>query len=237
MNTTRTIRRVRAFTTRGGGADYHDQAPATGSTTTSRRRWRATPNTARAASASASTCSARSSSRSRPTTAPSASRSPPAASSAPASSRSTSPASSRAPPVTDIEKIWDQMYLSTLYYGRKGWSSTPSAASTSRCGTCSASSARSRSTTLLGGAVRDELAFYATGARPDLAKKTGLHRRQDAAAPRPRRGRGGPAPQHRAAPRHARAGRRRLLADARLLDVARPRLRHPAGAQGVASTG
>jgi len=23
-------------------------------------------------------------------------------------------------PVTDIEKIWDQMYLSTLYYGRKG---------------------------------------------------------------------------------------------------------------------
>ena len=35
------------------------------------------------------------------------------------SSRSTSRASSRGA-VTDIEKIWDQMYLSTLYYGRKG---------------------------------------------------------------------------------------------------------------------
>ena len=36
------------------------------------------------------------------------------------SSRSTSPALSKAQQVTDIEKMWDQMFNATLYYGRKG---------------------------------------------------------------------------------------------------------------------
>lgn len=76
--------------------------------------------------------------------------------------------------ITDIELMWDQMFNATLYYGRKGvvvntisgvdlalwdllgqWRQEPVHA-------------------LLGGAVRDELTFYATGARPDLAQKMGF---------------------------------------------------------------
>ncbi|CAN7529844.1 L-rhamnonate dehydratase [Aquipseudomonas alcaligenes] len=76
--------------------------------------------------------------------------------------------------VTEVEKIWDQMYRATLYYGRKGvvlntlsgvdlalwdllgkWRDEPVHQ-------------------LLGGAVRDELQFYATGPRPDLAQQMGF---------------------------------------------------------------
>ncbi|ODC03553.1 L-rhamnonate dehydratase [Terasakiispira papahanaumokuakeensis] len=76
--------------------------------------------------------------------------------------------------ITDIELMWDQMFNATLYYGRKGvvvntisgvdlalwdllgqWRKEPVHA-------------------LLGGPVRDELQFYATGARPDLAQQMGF---------------------------------------------------------------
>ena len=49
----------------------------------------------------------------------------------------------------------------------------PSPASTWRCGICSASR-KEPVYQLLGGAVRDELVFYATGARPDIAKELGF---------------------------------------------------------------
>lgn len=77
-------------------------------------------------------------------------------------------------PVTDIERIWDQMYLGTLFYGRKGivlnaisgvdlalWDLLGKLRGEPVC-------------RLLGGPVRDELVFYATGARPDLAQQMGF---------------------------------------------------------------
>ena len=85
--------------------------------------------------------------------------------------------SSRAP-VTDIEKIWDQMYRSTLFYGRRGWCSTSSAPSTSPlrpAGQATAGTglppARRR------GPRRADLLRHrgATGSGP----ADGLHRRQD----------------------------------------------------------
>ena len=76
--------------------------------------------------------------------------------------------------VTDIERIWDQMYLSTLYYGRKGivinTISGVDLALWDLLGKVRGEPVHQ----LLGGAVRDELQFYATGARPDLAQKMGF---------------------------------------------------------------
>ena len=48
--------------------------------------------------------------------------------------------------VTDIEKIWDQMFNATLYYGRKGIVINTIQASTWRSGTCWPRCARSRCT-------------------------------------------------------------------------------------------
>jgi L-rhamnonate dehydratase len=76
--------------------------------------------------------------------------------------------------VTDIERMWDQMFNATLFYGRKGivlntisgldlalWDLLGKVRQEPVC-------------QLLGGPVRDELVFYATGARPDLAKEMGF---------------------------------------------------------------
>jgi len=76
--------------------------------------------------------------------------------------------------VTDIEVIWDQMYFATQYYGRKGvvlntisgvdlalWDLLAKVRGEPVCA-------------LIGGPVRDELTFYATGPRPDLAKGLGF---------------------------------------------------------------
>lgn len=76
--------------------------------------------------------------------------------------------------VTEIEAIWDQMYFATQYYGRKGvvvntisgvdlalWDLLAKVRSEPVCA-------------LIGGPVRDELVFYATGPRPDLAKGLGF---------------------------------------------------------------
>ena len=129
--------------------------------------------------------------------------------------------------VTDIEKIWDQMYLSTLYYGRKGIVLNTISGVDLALWDLLGRVRQEPVYHLLGGAVRDELIFYATGARPDLAKEMGFI--------------GGKMPlQHGPAEREeglrqnieklrddARTRRRRLLADVRLLDVAGPRLRHP----------
>jgi L-rhamnonate dehydratase len=77
-------------------------------------------------------------------------------------------------PVTEIEKIWDQMYFSTQYYGRKGvvlnTISGVDLALWDLLGKLRGEPVHA----LLGGPVRDELTFYATGPRPDLAKQMGF---------------------------------------------------------------
>lgn len=76
--------------------------------------------------------------------------------------------------VTDVEKIWDQMYQSTLYYGRKGIVLNTLSAVDLALWDLMGKLREEPVHQLLGGAVRNELQFYATGARPDLAKQMGF---------------------------------------------------------------
>lgn len=76
--------------------------------------------------------------------------------------------------VTDIELMWDQMYRSTLYYGRKGLVVNTISGVDLALWDLLAKWRKEPVFHLLGGAVRDELQFYATGARPDLAKEMGF---------------------------------------------------------------
>lgn len=76
--------------------------------------------------------------------------------------------------VTDIEKIWDQMYFSTQYYGRKGLVVNALSGVDLALWDLLGKLRQEPVYHLLGGAVRDELQFYATGARPDLAQKLGF---------------------------------------------------------------
>ena len=74
----------------------------------------------------------------------------------------------------DIERIWEQMYFASQYYGRKGLVvnaiSGVDLALWDLLGKLRGEPVHH----LLGGAVRDELEFYATGSRPDLAKELGF---------------------------------------------------------------
>ena len=76
--------------------------------------------------------------------------------------------------VTDTEKIWDQMYRSTLFYGRKGLVLNVISAVDLALYDLLGRLRQEPVYQLLGGAVRDELTFYATGARPDLAQQMGF---------------------------------------------------------------
>lgn len=76
--------------------------------------------------------------------------------------------------VTDMERIWDQMYFSTLYYGRKGLVVNALSAVDLALWDLLGHLRGEPVYRMLGGAVRDELTFYATGARPDLAKSMGF---------------------------------------------------------------
>jgi L-rhamnonate dehydratase len=76
--------------------------------------------------------------------------------------------------VTDIEKMWDQMYFSTLYYGRKGVVLNTISGVDLALWDLLGKIREEPVYQLLGGPVRDELVFYATGARPDLAKQMGF---------------------------------------------------------------
>ncbi|MBR8277168.1 L-rhamnonate dehydratase [Burkholderia cenocepacia] len=76
--------------------------------------------------------------------------------------------------VTDIEKMWDQMFHATLYYGRKGVVLNAISGVDLALWDLLAKVRREPVYQLLGGKVRDELEFYATGARPDLAKEMGF---------------------------------------------------------------
>jgi L-rhamnonate dehydratase len=77
-------------------------------------------------------------------------------------------------PITDIERMWDQMYLSTLSYGRKGLVVNAISGVDLALWDLLAKWRGEPVYQLLGGPVRDELIFYATGARPDAAKALGF---------------------------------------------------------------
>jgi L-rhamnonate dehydratase len=76
--------------------------------------------------------------------------------------------------IDDIETIWDQMYFSTQYYGRKGLVINAISAVDLALWDLLGKLRGEPVHHLLGGPVRDELVFYATGARPDLAKQMGF---------------------------------------------------------------
>ena len=76
--------------------------------------------------------------------------------------------------VADIEKIWDQMYRSTLFYGRKGVVLNAISAVDLALYDLLGKLRQEPVYALLGGPVRDELTMYATGARPDVAKDLGF---------------------------------------------------------------
>lgn len=76
--------------------------------------------------------------------------------------------------VSDIERIWDQMYKSTLYYGRRGVVLNAISGVDLALYDLLGRIRQVPVFELLGGPVRDELQFYATGARPDKAKALGF---------------------------------------------------------------
>jgi L-rhamnonate dehydratase len=77
-------------------------------------------------------------------------------------------------PVTELEKIWDQMYSASLFYGRKGLVVNVISAIDLALYDLLGKLRGEPVYALLGGPVRDELIFYATGARPDLAEGLGF---------------------------------------------------------------
>lgn len=74
----------------------------------------------------------------------------------------------------ELELMWDQMWRASLYYGRKGLPvnaiSAVDLAVWDLLGRLRAEPVHA----MLGGAVREELSFYATGPRPDLAYELGF---------------------------------------------------------------
>ena len=76
--------------------------------------------------------------------------------------------------VYEIERIWDQMYRSSLHYGRKGLVMNVISAVDLAIWDLLGKLRGEPVWQLLGGPVRDELAFYATGPRPDLAQELGF---------------------------------------------------------------
>lgn len=76
--------------------------------------------------------------------------------------------------VTNIETMWDQMYFATIHYGRKGVVINAISGVDLALWDLLAKVRKEPVHQLLGGSVRDELMFYATGARPDLARELGF---------------------------------------------------------------
>lgn len=75
---------------------------------------------------------------------------------------------------SEVEKIWDQMYFSTQFYGRKGLVVNALSGVDLALWDLLGRLRGEPVYQMLGGAVRDELSFYATGARPDLAQQMGF---------------------------------------------------------------
>ena len=74
----------------------------------------------------------------------------------------------------EYEKIWDQMYFSTQYYGRKGLVVNAISGVDLALWDLLGKLRGEPVYHMLRGAVRDELQFYATGSRPDVAKQLGF---------------------------------------------------------------
>lgn len=76
--------------------------------------------------------------------------------------------------VENIEKIWDQMYRASMYYGRKGLVMNAISAVDLALWDLLGRLRQEPVYAMIGGKVRDEIIFYATGPRPDLAKEMGF---------------------------------------------------------------
>ncbi len=75
---------------------------------------------------------------------------------------------------TELELMWDQMYSASLYYGRKGVVVNALSGVDLALWDLLGKLRGEPVYQLLGGPVRPELEFYATGTRPDLAKQLGF---------------------------------------------------------------
>jgi L-rhamnonate dehydratase len=73
-----------------------------------------------------------------------------------------------------IEVMWDQMWRATLFYGRKGLAVNALSAVDLALWDLLGKLRGEPVHRLIGGAVREEIEFYATGPRPDLAKEMGF---------------------------------------------------------------
>lgn len=76
--------------------------------------------------------------------------------------------------VSNIEKVWDQMYKGSLFYGRKGLVLNAISAVDLALWDLLGRLRQEPVYAMIGGKVREELEFYATGPRPDLAKEMGF---------------------------------------------------------------
>lgn len=76
--------------------------------------------------------------------------------------------------VSNIELMWDQMYKGTIFYGRKGIVLNAISAVDLALWDLLGRLRQEPVYAMLGGKVRNELDFYATGPRPDLAKEMGF---------------------------------------------------------------
>ncbi|AQW56379.1 L-rhamnonate dehydratase [Streptomyces violaceusniger] len=77
-------------------------------------------------------------------------------------------------PATDLERVWDEMFRATLFYGRKGLTLNAISGVDLALWDLLGKLRGQPVYELLGGPVRDEQVFYATGARPDLAEAMGF---------------------------------------------------------------
>jgi L-rhamnonate dehydratase len=73
-----------------------------------------------------------------------------------------------------VEKIWDQMYAASLFYGRKGLALNAISAVDLALWDLRGKLCGEPVYALLGGGVHDQLPCYATGPRPDLAQRLGF---------------------------------------------------------------
>ena len=74
----------------------------------------------------------------------------------------------------NVELIWDQMWRATMFYGRKGLVLNAISAVDLALWDLLGRLRDEPVHSLIGGPVRDEIDFYATGPRPDLAKELGF---------------------------------------------------------------
>lgn len=77
-------------------------------------------------------------------------------------------------PVERIEAMWDHMYRATMFYGRKGLVMNAISAMDLALWDLLGRLRQEPVHAMIGGKVREDIEFYATGPRPDLAKSMGF---------------------------------------------------------------